>query len=83
MRRAISDFTTTPTKNITKAFDWGYYFDFTSCRRAYGVMKNSSTYYTGNTYLNASGDRAFINFDNAATMAQELYLKDMKHLIQK
>lgn len=75
MGRKITDFTSTPSTKINTAFDWGYYFDFTSCRRAYGVMKNSTTYYTGNTYLNASGDRAFISFDNAAAMAQELYLK--------
>ena len=35
MGRSISDFTTVPTTNITKAFDWGYYFDFTEAKKAY------------------------------------------------
>lgn len=75
MGRNISDFTATPKNIITTAFDWGYYFDFTSCRVAYGVMKNASTYYSMNTYENEDGGRSFITFDNAAAMAQELYQK--------
>lgn len=75
MGRKISDFTSTPSTKINKSFDWGYYFDFAAARKAYGVMKKGTTYYSGNTYLNSSGDRQFITFDNAAAMAQELYLK--------
>lgn len=75
MGRSIEDFTTKPSTTITKAFDWGYYFDFTAAKKAYGVMKNSSTYYSPNTYENDAGDRSFITFDNAAAMASELYRK--------
>ena len=75
MGRKISDFTSTPSTKINKDFDWGYYFDFSAARKAYGVMKNETTYYSGNTYVNSSGNRQFITFDNAAAMAQELYLK--------
>lgn len=75
MGRSIEDFTTKPTTTITKAFDWGYYFDFLEAKKAYGVMKNSSTYYSGNTYENDNGDKSFITFDNAAAMASELYRK--------
>lgn len=75
MGRSISDFTTVPTTNITKAFDWGYYFDFTEAKKAYGVMKSDTVYYTGNTYTNDSGSKSFITFDNAAAMAAELYRK--------
>ncbi len=75
MGRNISDFTATPTTAITTAFDWGYYFDFTAAKRAYGVMKNPTTYYSGNSYTNDSGGTSFVTFDNAAAMAQELYRK--------
>lgn len=75
MGRSISDFTVKPNVNITKAFNWGYYFDFTEAKKAYGVMKNASTYYAGNTYENDNGDKSFITFDNAAAMASELYRK--------
>lgn len=75
MGRSIKDFTTKPTTNITKEFDWGYYFDFIEAKRVYGVMKSSSVYYNGNTYENDSGNRSFITFDNAAAMASELYRK--------
>lgn len=73
MGRSISDYTSTPTKHITTDFDWGYYFKFLSAQVAYGVKKNTSTFYKDNTYINDGGDRAFITFDNAAAMAQELY----------
>ena len=73
MGRNIEDFTSSPTTNITKAFDWGYYFDFRECKVAYGVMKGSSTYYSANTYVNDSGNKSFITFDNAAAMGSELY----------
>ena len=75
MGRSISDFTPTPTRNITKAFDWGYYWDFLPCQLAYGVKKDASTFYTANTYLKEDGGRQFITFDNAAAMAEELYRK--------
>lgn len=76
MGRDISDFLKSkPVATITTAFDWGYYFDFKASRMAYGIMKNSSTYYQMNTYENDNGDRSFITFDNAAAMAQELYSK--------
>ena len=75
MGRKISDFSTSPKISINTAFDWGYYFDFLAARMTYGVIKNSSTYYKGNTYENKNGDRRFITFDNAAAMAQELYSK--------
>lgn len=71
--RKLSDFTTTPRTSITTDFDWGYYFDFRSSKKAYGIMKTSTKYYDGNTYENDYGDRKFITFDNAAAMAQELY----------
>lgn len=75
MGRKVSDFSAQPTTKINTAFDWGYYFDFLAARAAYGIMKNSSTYYKGNTYENENGERCFITFDNAAAMAQELYRK--------
>lgn len=73
MGRDIADFASAATTKITKAFDWGYYFNFKSARKAYGVMKNSSTYYSANTYENDSRNKSFITFDNAAALAQELY----------
>ena len=78
MGRNIADFTsnmTTPIITITKAFNWGYYFNFTAAKKAYGVMKDESTYYSGNTYTNDGGGTSFVSFDNAAAMAQELYRK--------
>lgn len=74
MGRSISDFDINNiSTSITKDFDWGYYFDFTAAKKAYGVMKNETTYYQGNTYTNDSGGTSFVTFDNAAAMAQELY----------
>lgn len=73
MGRAIEDFKSTPTTSITTVFGWGYYFEFLAAQVAYGIKKNSTTYYKDNTYENDYGDRAFITFDNAAAMAQELY----------
>lgn len=75
MGRSISDFTDIPINKITKSFDWGYYFDFLACKKVYGVKKNSSTFYKGNTYTNNNGSKQFITFDNAAAMAQELFQK--------
>lgn len=76
MGRAVSDFDiTTPTKAITKAFDWGYYFEFLIAQNAFGVKKTDGSYYSGNTYTTSSGGTAFITFDNAASMANELYSK--------
>ena len=75
MGRSISDFKTIPTTTITKAFDWGYYFDFIEAKKAYGITKANGSYYTGNTYINDSGNTSFITFDNAAAMAAELYRK--------
>lgn len=73
MGRSISDYTTIPTNQITTDFDWGYYFKFLSAQVAYGVKKSINTFYKDNTYINDSGNKAFITFDNAAAMAQELY----------
>lgn len=74
MGRSFSDFKNTSPKNsITKAFDWGYYFDFLQARYAYGKM-NGSNYYTLNTFDTSTG-KGFITFDNAAAMAEELYEK--------
>lgn len=75
MGRSINDFSPTPSTTINKSFDWGYYFDFTAAKKAYGVMKDESTYYSGNTYTNDIGGTSFVSFDNAAAMAQELYRK--------
>ena len=75
MGRSISDFKSIPTTIITKAFDWGYYFDFIEAKKTYGVTKANGTYYTGNTYVNDSENVSFITFDNAAAMAAELYRK--------
>lgn len=76
MGRSIKDFQmSTPSVIINKDFDWGYYFDFKSARVAYGVMKNSTTNYKANTYTTDGGQKQFITFDNAASMAQELYRK--------
>lgn len=75
MGRSIEDFAATPKNEINTDFDWGYYFDFQAAQAAYGVMKNSSTYYSSNTYENAASGKSFITFDNAAAMAQELYVK--------
>lgn len=72
--RDIEDFSAkTPTAEIHTMFDWGYYFQFKSKKAAYGIKKNASTYYSDNTYINDYGNKAFITFDNAAAMAQELY----------
>lgn len=71
--RSIEDFKPIPITDITTVFDWGYYFNFLAAQVAYGIKKNSTTYYKDNTYENDYGDRAFITFDNAAAMAQELY----------
>lgn len=76
MGRHISDFNTSNiTTSISKAFNWGYYFDFDAAQRAYGVTKSNGSYYSGNTYDNSSDGKSFITFDNAAAMAQELYRK--------
>ncbi len=77
MGRNLEDFTSnlsTPTKSISTAFSWGYYFDFTSARNAYGVCRNDGSKYSFNTYPSGTS-RPFITFDNAASMAQELYDK--------
>lgn len=77
MGRKLEDFTSnlsTPTKSITKAFSWGYYFDFLPARNAYGQCKSDGSKYSFNTYPSGSS-RPFITFDNAASMAQELYDK--------
>lgn len=74
MGRNIADFTETPSTAITKAFDWGYYFDFLLAQNAFGVTKTSGAYYKGNTY-EVNGNTYFISFDNAAAMAAELYYK--------
>lgn len=75
MGRAIEDFNTaTPVTTITKAFDWGYYFDFLLAQNAFGVKKADGSYYSGNTYTTDSGTY-FITFDNASSMANELYYK--------
>lgn len=72
--RDIEDFSAkTPTAEIHTMFDWGYYFQFKAKKAAYGIKKNASTYYSDNTYINDYGNKAFITFDNAAAMAQELY----------
>ena len=76
MGRSIDDFVLSyPSTKINKEFDWGYYFDFLAARNAYGIMKNSTTYYSANTYENSAGETCFITFDNAAAMAMELYYK--------
>lgn len=76
MGRALSDFDIDqPTTDITQAFDWGYYFDFVGAKRAFGVMKNDTEYYGANTYETKNGNTIFTTFDNAASMAQELYKK--------
>ena len=79
MGRNISDFTnhmTTPVTSITKAFDWGYYFDFLGSQNAYKVMKDSTTYYGANTYkISSSSKPIFITFDNASAMADDLHRK--------
>ena len=72
MGRKISDFTATPINVISKAFDWGYYFQFRSAKAAYGIKKESG-YYVSNTYEDNNGDIQFVTYDNAAAMAQELY----------
>ena len=74
MGRSITDFDlSSPTTQITKAFDWGYYFDFTAAKKAYGAMKETGEYYTSNTYTNDVNGTSFVTFDNAAAMGQELY----------
>lgn len=74
MGRAISDFKNTPSTLITKAFGWGYYFDFLMAQNAFGVKKKSGAFYKGNTYEGVNGT-CFVSFDNAAAMAAELYYK--------
>lgn len=78
MGRKIEDFTdhtSKPSTTITKAFDWGYYFDFLGAKYAYKVTKADGSYYTSNTYTSASGSTIFITFDNASAMADELHRK--------
>lgn len=77
MGRRIEDFInypTTPTTNISKAFDWGYYFDFLSAKNAYNVKKDGKLYGL-NSYVNNAGNKIAITFDNAASMAEELHRK--------
>lgn len=77
MGRKIEDFINypaTPTTKISKAFDWGYYFDFLSARNAYDVKKNGELY-SLNSYENSNGEKIAITFDNAASMAEELRRK--------
>lgn len=76
--RKIEDFTghiSKPSTAITKAFDWGYYFDFLGAKHAYKVTKADGSYYSSNTYTSASGSTIFITFDNASAMADELHRK--------
>lgn len=75
MGRAISDYTATPTTAITKAFDWGYYFDFLEAKRAYGVTRSDGSYYGHNTFVNDAGTTKFLSLDGAAVMAKELFRK--------
>lgn len=75
MGRAISDYTTTPTTAITKAFDWGYYFDFLEAKRAYGVTRADGSYYGHNTFVNDAGTTKFLSLDGASVMAKELFRK--------
>lgn len=76
MGRSIEDFLEEyPTVEINPVFDWGYYFDFLAAQTSYGVMKSSSTYYKSNTYINDSGVRKFVTYDNAASMGMELFYK--------
>lgn len=76
MGRSIEDFLEEyPTVEINTFFDWGYYFDFLAAQTSYGVMKSDTKYYNSNTYINDSGVRKFVTYDNAAAMAMELYYK--------
>lgn len=77
MGRKIEDFTShlsTPTTSISKAFDWGYYFDFVGAKNAYGVKKADGTYYTSNTYKEGTATK-FITFDGSSALADELHRK--------
>ena len=70
MGRSIEDFLEEyPTVEINTFFDWGYYFDFLVAQTSYGVMKSDTKYYNSNTYINDSGVRKFVTYDNAAAMA--------------
>lgn len=76
MGRCIEDFfMDEPTDEINTAFDWGYYFDFLAAQTSYGVMKSSTKYYSSNSYINDSGVRKFVTYDNAAAMGMELFYK--------
>ena len=77
MGRSIYDFMTEkPTTEITNVYsDWGYYFDFLAAQTSYGVMKNETTYYGSNTYIDDNGNTKFVTFDNAAAMGMELFYK--------
>lgn len=74
MGRKTSDFTTAPSKSITQSFNWGYYFDFLLATNAFNVKKSDGSYYSGNTYESGS-NTYLISFDNAASMASELFYK--------
>lgn len=74
MGRKISDFGTSPTTSISKQFDWGYYFDFLLAQNAFNVKKSSGELYGGNSYQNNENTYP-ISFDNAASMASELFYK--------
>jgi len=75
MGRSIVDYTPTPRNIITKDFDWGYYFDFLQCRRAYGVTKANGNKYNYNSYIGNDGQKYLISLDGASYMAEELYEK--------
>lgn len=78
MGRSASDFIGTYANVITKAFDWGYYFDFPIAKRCYGVVKPDNSRY-GFSFM-ANANYSFNSFSGsnrtfmmAADMAAELY----------
>lgn len=82
MGRSISDFNIDNyTPDITKEFNWGYYFKFLLAQRTYGVEKADGTRYgmssdgkySYNSYGTSASDQNNMHLLTASDMAQELY----------
>lgn len=82
MGRSISDFNIDNyTPDITKEFNWGYYFEFLLAQRTYGVKKPDGTrygmsadgLYSYNSYGTSENNQSNMHLLTASDMAQELY----------
>lgn len=82
MGRDIADFNIDNyTPDITKEFNWGYYFEFLLAQRTYGVKKPDGTrygmsadgLYSYNSYGTSETSQSNMHLLTASDMAQELY----------